>query len=123
MVSYKNCSIILYNFLNDLLKIPCCVYDNELEDIEYPYLTYTLPYGSYGNSELSTIFVRSNDDKLTTCVEIVDKLSETIGQGYKLSTDNGYIVLRKGEPFAQVIDEGIGINIKTIYVNLVIEFY
>lgn len=125
MVSYNNYAQTLYNYLSSLLNIQCCVniVRNEPENIQYPYLTYELPYGSFGDSELSTILIRTNDGKLTTCVQFVDKLEKSIGQGYKLNTGDGFIILRKGEPFAQIIDEEIGPNIKTVYINLIIEFY
>lgn len=122
MVTFKNYSMTLYEFLNNALEVPCYIDRNEPSDVLFPYASYELPFTSY-NEQLIAVKIRTNDGKLTTCVKYVDKLKDIIGQGYKLNTGTGYIVIRQGEPFAQVINEEIGEHIKTVYVNLSIQIF
>lgn len=124
MVNYNDYTIKIKEYLYCVLNVHCYVEYNVPKNVAFPYATFNLPFSNSFASDALNVIIRSNDNLLTSCVKLVDKLGADIGEGKRLKVgENGYIVLRKGTPFAQYINEETDDNINSFYVNLEVEFY
>lgn len=85
-----------------------------------PYITYQLIEPSWGNDAAlyARVWYRS-----TSYVEIsakVDSIAQSIGEGVRIPTGHGYVVLHKGDPFAQNMPMEGDDTLKVMYLNLII---
>ena len=97
--------------------------ENSVPDTaELPYITYSLSYDTFDNqvSMVANLWYQS-----TSWGGITSKLheiSEGITQGGKvLTTNNGYIWIKRGSPFYQRMSEED--NVKRIYINISCQYF
>ena len=72
---------------------------------EFPYIVYTVPTG-YGLSHVSanaSVYYRS--ENMVNLNAKVNEISEAVGDGYKIKCDNGGLVIRKRDPFAEPLGD------------------
>lgn len=117
----KRLSQTFYNFFNGF--VPSFLENNVPVGTSYPYLTYTLTDSGAFQDNLLQIKVYDKSTSALSIINLADQIGDIIGEGIKLNViDGGYVYMRKGEPFAQVI-QGDGITIKTIYINIIVQVF
>lgn len=93
------------------------------KDAELPYITYDVAVGSIGTPVMlhASIWYRSTSWAAITLK--AHEIAEAIGYGFiTLPTDDGYIYVTKGTPFAQRMSDPVDENIRRIYINLSVEY-
>lgn len=90
----------------------------------YPYITYEVATDSFGNvvGLYGSIWYRS-----TSWVDVnnkADEIAKAIGEnGYHISkVDGGYLLIRKGTPFAQRMTDDEDDMVRRIYINIMVEY-
>lgn len=93
------------------------------DDAALPYITYSLSYDTFDNqvSMVANLWYQS-----TSWLGITNKLheiSEEITQGGKvLTTNNGYIWIKRGSPFGQRMGD-VENDIKRMLINVSAEYF
>lgn len=120
----KDIATTLNSFFRKIEKNSYAMW-NVPTDATYPYLAYALPTGDIFYKTILGLRIRTNNTNLTEGMEVVDKIDEAIGNGVKLTLPNGsgYLAIYKSSPFSQLIEEDLGDNVKTFYVNIEIQYY
>ena len=93
------------------------------DDATLPYLTYSLSYDTFDNqvSMVANLWYQSTSWKAIT--NKMHEISEGITQGGKvLTTDNGYIWIKRGSPFGQRMGDAEN-NIKRMLINVSAEYF
>lgn len=88
-----------------------------------PYITYSLSYDTFDNqvSMVANLWYQSTSWKAIT--NKMHEISEEITQGGKvLTTDNGYIWIKRGSPFGQRMGDAEN-NIKRMLINVSAEYF
>lgn len=88
-----------------------------------PYITYSLSYDTFDNqvSMVADLWYQSTSWKAIT--NKMHEISEGITQGGKvLTTDNGYIWIKRGSPFGQRMGDAEN-NIKRMLINVSAEYF
>lgn len=88
-----------------------------------PYITYSLSYDTFDNqvSMVANLWYQSTSWKAIT--NKMHEISEGITQGGKvLTTDNGYIWIKRGSPFGQRMGD-VENNIKRMLINVSAEYF
>lgn len=111
----------LYAFWNTF-SIPAYEENTVPDDAELPYITYqVITDGRFGQAQMAVnLYYRSN-----SWVDINAKavaISEEIQGGVRLNTDDGWIWIRKGTPFAQNMSDSSDDTIRRKYLNIVAEY-
>ena len=94
-------------------------------DAEFPYLTYELVLGEWGEPEVNTavnLWFRTSSEKEPNAK--VREMGKVLGNGGALvGCDGGTLWIKKGSPWAQAVRvEGEDDKVKRRYVNINVEY-
>ena len=93
-------------------------------DTVFPYLTYDLVTGNWGDTEVSiTVNLWYHTDSEALPNAKADEIADTIGIGGKvLLCDGGGIWIKRGSPWCQSLADETDKSIKRRYINVSAEF-
>lgn len=96
----------------------------DAEDVAFPYMTYTPVFSTLDEGPVQiTVNLWHLTESEVKIGNFVQTLSNAIGRsGQRLNCDGGYIWLRRGNPFAQPIDDESNILIKGRYIIIMASF-
>jgi len=114
----------VYTFLSSF-GIPAYAASSVPDQATFPYLTYDLVLGEWGQPEVNmpvNVWYRTDSEALPNAK--VREISQAIGMGgVLLHCDGGALWLKKGSPWAQAMTvEGEDEKVKRRYVNINIEY-
>ena len=114
----------VYTFLSSF-GIPAYAASSVPDQATFPYLTYDLVLGEWGQPEVNmpvNVWYRTDSEALPNAK--VREISQAIGMGgITLPCDGGMLWVKKGSPWAQAMTvEGEDEKVKRRYVNINIEF-
>lgn len=92
------------------------------ETAKLPYITYEVITSEFDGENIALscqIYDKSNS--LTRLNQLTEQLSERLRGGCKLICDDGYIMLYRGEPFAQTHPTGDK-TVKAKYINITADY-
>lgn len=93
------------------------------DDAEMPRITYSVSEDSIGNvvSMSGSIWYRDTSWRAISLKK--DEIAQYIGYGMKkIKLDNGYLIIAKGAPFAQRMNDASDDSVRRYYINLQAEF-
>ena len=114
----------VYTFLSSF-GIPAYAASSVPDQATFPYLTYDLVLGEWGQPEVNmpvNVWYRTDSEALPNAK--VREISQAIGMGgVTLPCDGGMLWVKKGSPWAQAVTvEGEDEKVKRRYVNISIEY-
>lgn len=114
----------VYTFLSSF-GIPAYAASSVPDQATFPYLTYDLVLGEWGQPEVNmpvNVWYRTDSEALPNAK--VREISQAIGMGgITLPCDGGMLWVKKGSPWAQAMTvEGEDEKVKRRYININIEF-
>ena len=114
----------VYTFLSSF-GIPAYAASSVPDQATFPYLTYDLVLGEWGQPEVNmpvNVWYRTDSEAIPNAK--VREISQAIGMGgVTLPWDGGMLWLKKGSPWAQAMTvEGEDEKVKRRYININIEF-
>lgn len=114
----------VYTFLSSF-GIPAYAASSVPDQATFPYLTYDLVLGEWGQPEVNmpvNVWYRTDSEALPNAK--VREIGERIGMGgVTLPCDGGMLWVKKGSPWAQAVTvEGEDEKVKRRYVNINIEY-
>lgn len=114
----------VYTFLSSF-GIPAYAASSVPDQATFPYLTYDLVLGEWGQPEVNmpvNVWYRTDSEALPNAK--VREISQAIGMGgITLPCDGGMLWVKKGSPWAQAVTvEGEDEKVKRRYVNINIEY-
>lgn len=114
----------VYTFLSSF-GIPAYAASSVPDQATFPYLTYDLVLGEWGQPEVNmpvNVWYRTESEAQPNAK--VREIGERIGMGgVLLHCDGGVLWVKKGSPWAQAVTvEGEDEKVKRRYVNINIEF-
>lgn len=114
----------VYTFLSSF-GIPAYAASSVPDQATFPYLTYDLVLGEWGQPEVNmpvNVWYRTDSEALPNAK--VREISQAIGMGgVTLPCDGGMLWVKKGSPWAQAMTvEGEDEKVKRRYININIEF-
>lgn len=93
------------------------------DDVEAPYLTYTLVFGEWGGGETNIsvdLWYRGESEAKPNAK--VKEISRSLGMGgVQLPCDGGTVWIKRGSPFAQVVPDEDN-SVKRRLINLSVEY-
>ena len=113
----------VYTFLSSF-SIPAYAASSVPDQATFPYLTYDLVLGEWGQPEVNmpvNVWYRTDSEAIPNAK--VREISQAIGMGgVTLPCDGGMLWVKKGSPWAQAMTvEGEDEKVKRRYVNINIE--
>lgn len=113
----------IYEFMSSF-GIPAYAATATPSDAEFPYITYDLVLGEWGDGEVNmpvNVWYRTDSEALPNAK--VREIAKALGiGGVQVPCDGGTLWLKKGSPWAQAMRvEGEDDKIKRRYVNVNIE--
>lgn len=101
-------------------ELPAYTVDSVPEDVELPYISYSLPQPEWNQkaSLYAQVWDRSRSN--TTILSKADEITAEIGQGVKIPLESGYLVIWPETPLIQLISDG---DFRYAYINLSINAY
>lgn len=114
----------VHSFLSGF-GIPAYAASSVPDDAVYPYLTYNLVDGAWGDTELAMqVDIWYYGDGEAAPNTKVQEISHAIGlSGVLLRCDAGCIWVKRGSPFAQAVTESTDDKMKRRYVNIDLEYF
>lgn len=114
----------VYTFLSSF-GIPAYAASSVPDQATFPYLTYDLVLGEWGQPEVNmpvNVWYRTESEAQPNAK--VREISQAIGMGgVTLPCDGGMLWVKKGSPWAQAVTvEGEDEKVKRRYVNINIEY-
>lgn len=114
----------VYTFLSSF-GIPAYAASSVPDQATFPYLTYDLVLGEWGQPEVNmpvNVWYRTDSEAIPNAK--VREISQAIGMGgITLPCDGGMLWVKKGSPWAQAMTvEGEDEKVKRRYININIEF-
>lgn len=114
----------VYTFLSSF-SIPAYAASSVPDQATFPYLTYDLVIGEWGQPEVNmpvNVWYRTDSEAIPNAK--VREIGERIGMGgVLLHCDGGVLWVKKGSPWAQAVTvEGEDEKVKRRYININIEF-
>ena len=114
----------IYQFLSGF-GIPAYASSSVPDQAEFPYITYDLSLGYWGQTEVNmpvNVWYRTESEAEPNAK--VREISDTLGiGGVTAPCDGGMLWLKRGEPWVQAMSiEGEDEKVKRRYVNINIEF-
>lgn len=124
MVADMTPEAAIYGFLSGF-SIPAYASASVPDQAEFPYITYDLVLGEWGEPEVNmpvNVWYRTESEATPNAK--VREISRAIGMGgVCVPCDNGMLWIKKGSPWAQAMTiEGEDEKVKRRYVNINIEF-
>ena len=100
--------------------LPAYSTDSVPEDVELPYITYSLaePEWNQKATMYAQVWDRSRSNSLI--LRVADQITAEIGEGCKIPLDDGYLVIWPESPLVQVMVDG---DYRSAYLNLSINAY
>ena len=93
------------------------------DDAKFPYITYQLVTDSFDREVPVTASIWYRSESWTAINAKTEEISQKISRGGKIiSCDRGAIWLKRGQPFAQNMDDESDNLIKRKYLNITAEF-
>lgn len=89
---------------------------------KFPYITYQVVTDNFDSEVPMTASVWDESMSWSNINNIVNIISETIGDGLFISCDGGKIWIKKGTPFAQNMGDESNDLIRRKYLNITAEF-
>lgn len=119
-----NVAKVLNTFWNSF-GIPAYIEENLPNDVQLPYITYTLSQPEWKDTTTLQARVWYKGTGFSQLVEKVDEISRIIGEGYSVQTEdkNGCVVLFKDINFAQIQPFTDESQLKVAYLNLIMHAY
>lgn len=105
--------------------IPAYAATSVPSNVDYPYLTYELAIGSWGDGDVNmTVNVWYRTESESEPNAKAKQMADAIGLGgVMVASDDGGIWIKKGSPFCQTIEAGADDElVKRRYINLDLEF-
>lgn len=94
------------------------------QDVEFPYLTYTVVTDSFGVQTALTANLWYRSSSWTAINAKTEEISTAISRGgIILPCDGGAVWLQRGSPFAQSLGGEADELIKRKYINITAEFF
>lgn len=88
-----------------------------------PYITYSVSIGSFDTEVSLTASLWYRSLSWVEITNLAYQISKAIGySGKTLKTDDGYLWLKRGQPFAQRMGDDDK-NIKRMYINITAEYF
>lgn len=88
-----------------------------------PYITYSVSIGSFDTEVSLTASLWYRSLSWVDITNLSHQISKAIGySGKTLKTDDGYLWLKRGQPFAQRMGDDDK-NIKRMYINITAEYF
>ena len=114
----------VYRFLSGF-GVPAYASTSVPDQAEFPYLTYTLVVGEWGDGGVSMqvdLWYRTESEAVPNAK--VREISRHIGiGGTTVPCDDGMLWIRRGSPWAQAVDIAEEDDeVKRRYINLIIEY-
>lgn len=114
----------IYSFLAGF-SIPAYASASVPDQAEFPYITYDLVLGEWGEPEVNmpvNVWYRTDSEAIPNAK--VREISQAIGMGgVTLPCDDGMLWVKKGSPWAQAMSvEGEDEKVKRRYININIEY-
>lgn len=114
----------IYTFLSGF-SIPAYASSSVPDQAEFPYITYDLVMGAWGQAEVNmpvNVWYRTESEAVPNAK--VREISQAIGLGgVTIPCDGGMLWFKKGSPWAQALTiEGEDEMVKRRYININIEF-
>lgn len=112
----------LYAFFNSF-GIPAYA-ETDLSKRDFPYLTYSVPISHLDEGETAgtvNIWYRTESEAIPNAKAA--ELAAAIGRGCKeLRCDDGIILIKRGSPWCQPLNDETDTTIKRRYINISVEF-
>lgn len=92
------------------------------EEAEFPYLTYTPVFDSWGNHVSLTVnlWYRTTSEAVPSAK--AQEIAEALGSGKYIPCDGGAILLSRGSPWCQSLTDSTDASIKRRYLNVTAEY-
>lgn len=100
--------------------LPAYTVESVPEDVELPYITYSLPQPEWNQKASLYAQVWDRSRQNTTILRVADEITAEIGQGIKIPLESGYLVIWPETPLIQLITDG---DFRSAYINLSINVY
>ena len=92
-------------------------------DAAFPYVTYQLVTDSFDREVAATASLWYRSESWAAINAKTEEISDYIGFGGKIiKIDNGYLWIKRGQPFAQNMGDESDNMIRRKYLNLIFEF-
>ena len=104
--------------------IPAYADSSVPDDAEYPYLTYSLVMGGWGEGEVSlevNLWYRTDEEREPNAKAREIRAAIGLG-GEPLPCDGGWVWLKRGTPWSQSMGDDSDSMIKRRYINVTAEF-
>lgn len=113
----------LYGFMSQF-GIPAYTASSVPESAEFPYLTYELSLGAFGDGETGiTVNLWYRGESESPANAKADEISKAIGSGGRIvQCEGGAIWIKRGTPFCQSVYDTDN-TIKRRYINISAEFF
>ena len=93
------------------------------DEAQFPYITYQLVTDSFDREVAATASLWYRSESWTSINAKTEEISQKISRGGKIiPCDGGAIWLKRGQPFAQSMDDESDNLIKRKYLNITAEF-
>ena len=114
----------LYQFFSSF-EMPAYAASAVPEDVPFPYLTYELTTGAWGDGEVGlTVNLWFHTTSEAAPNAKADEISRAIGLGgVQLTCDGGVIWLKRGSPWCQSLTDSTDKSIKRRYINVSAEYF
>lgn len=113
----------LYQFFSSF-EMPAYAASAVPEDVPFPYLTYELTTGAWGDGEAGltvNLWFHTTSEAVPNAK--ADEISRAIGLGgVQLACDGGVIWLKRGSPWCQSLTDSTDKSIKRRYINVSAEY-
>lgn len=111
----------MHNFFNSF-GIPGYPSTSVPEDAEFPYLTYTPVFDSWGNQVSMTVNLWYRTESEGVPSAKAQEIADSIGGGKYLPCDGGALLLSRGTPWCQSLTDDTDVRIKRRYINITAEY-
>lgn len=102
--------------------IPAYASTSVPEDSEFPYLTYTPVFDSWGNAVSLTVNLWYRTESEAVPSAKAQEISNALSGGKYIPCDGGALLLHRGVPWCQSLTDETDKKIKRRYINVTAEF-
>ena len=101
--------------------IPAYTEDSVPDDVELPYITYTVPQSEVFSGATHQVRVWYEGTGYAAVSAKADEIISAIGQGVKLKAGSGFVCIYPGTPLAQM--QPADDTTRIVYINLELRSY
>ncbi len=109
----------LKNFFSGF-GLPAYAVNSVPDDVSLPYITYSMSVPEWNRKASMYAQVWDRTKSNAYIIQVADQITAAIGQGLKIPTDGGYLVLWPESPLIQIMVDG---DTRSAYINLSINSY